>query len=253
MRKDGDLVAVITFKRVEKKYMMTHSQYYKFRKLIEDYMQVDKYGFSTICNLYYDTENYELARRSIEKPVYKEKFRLRSYGVPEITDTVFLELKKKYKGVVYKRRVELPLKEAYESIKNKSFDNSETGSQTGQIEAEITYFLNQYDLYPRVFLAYDRIAMFGKKDLGLRMTFDFNIRNRTYDIDLLKGDKGELLFDDDRVLLEIKVSAAYPFWLVHALEECGIYPVSFSKYGTIYKKYLFPDYNTKVKGDVVLL
>lgn len=251
--KGWDFVAVITFKRVEKKYMMTHSQYDKLKEFIESYMQIDEYGFSTVCNLYYDTENYELARRSIERPVYKEKLRLRSYGVPNLMDTVFIELKKKYKGVVYKRRVELPLKEAYESIRNKSFKNDGIDRQTGQIEAEITYFLNQYDLYPRVFLAYDRIAMFGKEDPELRMTFDFNIRNRTYDIDLLKGDEGQFLFDDGRVLLEIKVSAAYPFWLVHALEECGIYPVSFSKYGTIYKKYLFPDYITKTRGAVIFL
>lgn len=236
------LVSVVTFKRVEKKYMMTKEQYNKFIELIRDYMQVDKYGLGTICNLYYDTNNYELARRSIEKPVYKEKLRLRSYGVPKLTDTVFLELKKKYKGIVYKRRIELTLKEAYESIQNKWFKNNELNSQTRQIESEITYFLNQYDLYPRVFLAYDRIAMFGQEDIGLRMTFDFNIRNRTYDIDLLKGDEGQLLFDDDRVLLEIKVSAAYPFWLVHALEKCNIYPVSFSKYGTVYQRFLFPNY-----------
>lgn len=86
-------MAVITFKRVEKKYMLSRSQYDKFMELIEDYMQTDNYGLSTICNLYYDTDNYELVRRSIEKPVYKEKLRLRSYGVPELTDTVFLELK----------------------------------------------------------------------------------------------------------------------------------------------------------------
>ncbi len=236
-------MAVITFKRVEKKYMMVRSQYDKFRKLIEDYMQADEYGLGTICNLYYDTDTYELARRSIEKPVYKEKLRLRSYGVPKITDTVFLELKKKYKGVVYKRRVELPLQEAYKSLQYKRFNTDGLDGQAGQIESEITYFLNQYDLYACVFLAYDRIAMFGKEDPGLRMTFDFNIRSRTYDIDLLKGDEGELLFDDGRVLLEIKVSAAYPFWLVYALEECGVYPVSFSKYGTIYKKFLFPGYS----------
>lgn len=245
--KGWDFVAVITFKRVEKKYMLSRSQYDKFMELIEDYMQADNYGLSTICNLYYDTDNYELVRRSIEKPVYKEKLRLRSYGVPELTDTVFLELKKKYKGVVYKRRVALPLWEAYESIQNKSFRIDERDRQAGQIEAEITYFLNQYDLYPRVFLAYDRIAMFGKDNPELRMTFDFNIRNRSYDIDLLKGDEGQLLFDDERVLLEIKVSAAYPFWLIHALEECEIYPMSFSKYGTVYKKFLFPDYNYIIK------
>lgn len=228
-------MAITTFRRVEKKYMMTQEQYEKLRLVIEDYMKVDEYGLSSICNLYYDTENYELIRRSIEKPVYKEKLRLRSYGVPKADDTVFLEVKKKYKGIVYKRRAALSLDEAYKSISEKKLRNN------GQIESEITYFLNRYELTPRVFLAYDRIAMYGKEDSALRMTFDFNIRSRTHDIDLAYGDEGQKLFDDDRVLLEIKVSNAYPFWLIHALEECRIYPVSFSKYGTVYKKFLFSD------------
>jgi len=237
-------VAVTTFKRVEKKYMLSQCQYVQFRKFIEEHMQEDEYGLSSICNLYYDTVNFELIRRSIEKPVYKEKLRLRSYGIPGAHDTVFLEIKKKYKGIVYKRRVALDLEEASRSIQNKSFKDciQDDSPDRHQIEAEITYFLNQYELVPQVYLAYDRIAMYGREDKDLRMTFDFNIRSRTYDIDLAKGDEGELLFDDGRVLLEIKVSASYPFWLVHALEECGIYPVSFSKYGMVYKKFLFPDY-----------
>lgn len=233
-------MAVTTFKRIEKKYMLSGEQYNIFREYIDGYMQVDEYGLSTICNLYYDTDSYELIRNSIEKPVYKEKLRLRSYGVPGLYDTVFLEVKKKYKGIVYKRRTALPLKEAYRSIHNRKLEHG------GQIEAEITYFLNQYELFPRVFLAYDRIAMYCREDTDLRMTFDFNIRSRTYDIDLSCGDEGQSLFDDGRVLLEIKVSDAYPFWLVHALEECSVYPVSFSKYGTVYKKFLFPSCKSSI-------
>ncbi len=229
-------MAVMTFRRVEKKYMLDSAAYHRFMEIISSYMQEDEYGLSSICNLYYDTENYELVRRSIEKPVYKEKMRLRSYGVPAPGDDVFLELKKKYDGVVYKRRVELPLEEAYRSIAERKLTHE------GQIEAEITYFLNQYELAPRVFLAYDRIAMLGKADRDLRVTFDFRIRSRVRDIDLEDGDAGEMLFDDDRVLMEIKASGSYPFWLVHALERCGIYPISFSKYGMVYKKYLFSEY-----------
>ena len=104
------------FQRYEKKYLLDREQYEGFREAIEGFMQVDEYGKSTICNIYYDTEHYDLIRASIERPPYKEKLRLRSYGVPKLSDTVFLEVKKKYKGIVYKRRIALPLAEAYDIL-----------------------------------------------------------------------------------------------------------------------------------------
>ena len=223
----------MVFKRYEKKYMLTKEQYEKFRETADNYMKVDEYGLSTICNIYYDTDAYDLIRNSIEKPVYKEKIRLRSYGVPTDKSTVFLELKKKYKGIVYKRREAMTLTEAYQCV-----ENLDMGERKDQISQEIDYFLKMYRPVPKVFLAYDRIAMFGIEDHDFRITFDFNIRSRNTEIDLREGDQGELLFEDGRVLMELMVSGAYPFWLIELLEDCEIYPVSFSKYGTVYKRIL---------------
>ena len=100
------------FQRYEKKYLLSRTQYQNLRRKLESHMREDQYGKSTICNIYYDTPDHRLIRESMEKPIYKEKLRLRSYGVPKKEDIVFVELKKKYKGVVYKRRVNMPLAEA---------------------------------------------------------------------------------------------------------------------------------------------
>lgn len=231
----GDFNAI--FKRYEKKYLLQGEQFSKFFEAIGEYMQVDEYGMSTICNLYFDTWDYELIRTSIEKPVYKEKLRLRSYGIPKGEDTVFLEIKKKYRGIVYKRRISLSLSEAMESIRNGAVDE-----RHGQIGREINYFLEKYKPRPRVYLAYDRTALYGKEDSELRMTFDFRVRSRDYDLDLAAGDEGELLLPEDNVILEIKVKDAYPMWLSHALEEYEIYPCSFSKYGNVYKNSLCEEF-----------
>lgn len=220
-----------TFQRIEKKYRLSPEQYEAFLKEIAPYMRLDEYGLHTICNIYYDTDNSELIRRSIEGPKYKEKLRLRSYGIPKDDSRVFLEIKKKFKGVVFKRRVGMTYSEAsaytLDGVKP-SFSN--------QILSEIDYFMNYYKPVPKLFLAYDRTAWFGIEDSQLRMTFDSNIRSRTDELDLTKGDHGELLLNDKSVILEIKVALAYPMWLTEILSRLKIYPVSFSKYGNIYKE-----------------
>lgn len=233
------------FQRYEKKYLLDTEQYEGVLKAVEDYMQVDEYGKSTICNIYYDTENYDLIRASIEKPPYKEKLRLRSYGVPKLSDTVFLEVKKKCCGIVYKRRIALPLYEAYESL-----ERGFLAGDKGQIGRELNYFIKRYRPVPKLYLAYDRIAMFGIEDPDLRMTFDFAVRSREEDLDLTKGDRGELLLEEEKVILEIKVGAAYPFWLVQTLERLSIYPGSFSKYGSIYKKIILPKFLTQMAHSI---
>lgn len=225
------------FQRYEKKYLLDRGQYEGFREAMEGYMQVDEYGKSMICNIYYDTEQYDLIRASIERPPYKEKLRLRSYGIPKLSDTVFLEVKKKYRGIVYKRRIALPLEEAY-----KSLERGMLTGEKGQIGQEIDYFIKRYHPVPKLYLAYDRIAMYGTEDSELRMTFDFSVRSREEELDLAKGDRGELLLDEGTVILEIKVRDAYPFWLVQALEQFEIYPASFSKYGNVYKRVILPEY-----------
>ena len=225
------------FKRYEKKYLLKGEQYEKVRKMIEPYMTVDSYGLSTICNIYYDTVHYDLVTRSIEKPVYKEKLRLRSYGTAAGDELVFLELKKKYDGIVYKRRIPLTLDEAQKSMASGKIVGKEEDSQ---IAKELNYFLRLYQPVPSTYLAYDRIAMYGKEDESIRITFDFRIRSRQTEMDLTRGDEGELLLPEDHVVMEIKVNDAYPFWLVHMLEELKIYPTSFSKYGIVYQNQIFP-------------
>lgn len=197
------------------------------------YMNVDQYGLHTISNIYYDTDNYELIRTSIERPIYKEKLRLRAYGTPGEEDFVFLEIKKKFKGIVYKRRVQLKLREARYYLQE-----GEQPENSGQILREIDWVWNKYHLVPKVLIAYDRLALFGKEDENLRITFDQNIRFRESVLDLSKGPWGYPLLDPERFLMEIKIPDAMPLWLSKLLNEQRIFPASYSKYGQCYKEYL---------------
>lgn len=224
------------FERIEKKYLLTREKYNLLLEVMEPYMSVDSYGKHTIGNVYYDTDTYELISRSIEKPKYKEKFRVRSYGVPKEEDKVFLEIKKKYKGIVYKRRVSMTLKEAEDYLEKGIKPQKE-----GQILREIDYFMSFYKLTPKVYLAYDRIAYFGKENKDVRITFDHNIRSRQCNMSLAEGDYGTPLLDDYHYLMEIKVPGAMPLWLSKILSDLEIYPTSFSKYGNVYKEFILPN------------
>lgn len=237
-------MAVLTFKRTEKKYLMSEETYLRLREAMEPYMQVDQYGLHTICNIYYDTEHYDLIRTSLDKPVYKEKLRLRSYGIPTDTSTVYLEIKKKCDGIVYKRRIGLKYVDAVRYLENGVLPKKDS-----QILHEIDYFIHFYKPEPKLFLAYDRIAMFGKENPDFRLTFDTNIRSREDDLDLRLGDRGELLFGSDpahRYLLEVKIDGAMPLWLSHILTDLQIWPTSFSKYGAIYSAKINSDSNREI-------
>lgn len=217
------------FKRREMKYLITEDQYKKIRELISEYMQVDQYGLYTICSVYFDTADNRIIRNSLKKPKYKEKLRLRSYGIPKNGESkVFLELKKKFSGTVYKRRISLTFSEAEDYIYNNK------APADSQIFREIDYFRSFYDAYPRVFIGYDRIALFGITDPSLRITFDFNIRCRRENLSLISGDYGIPLTPDGYTLMEIKIVGAQPIWLSEILSELKIYPTSFSKYGKFY-------------------
>lgn len=223
--------AVNTFERIEKKFMMTKAQYEAFMAMTAQELVIDEYGYHTICNIYYDTEHDDLIGRSIEKPLYKEKLRLRSYGVPGSDDTVFLEIKKKFQGIVYKRRVALSLEEAKAYLEHGIIPEKD-----GQIMHEIDYFIRFYHPMPKKFIAYDRVAMYGVRDPQLRLTIDSRIRSRDDALSLEQGSSGRLILPEDHYLMEIKVPRAIPMWLVHTLEKLAIYPVSFSKYGEAYKQ-----------------
>lgn len=218
------------FQRYEKKYLLNPEQYQKIRAGLAPYMEADEHGRYTICNLYYDTPDFQLIRASLDKPVYKEKLRMRSYGVPADGDSVFVELKKKYKGVVYKRRTVLEAGEALDYLAGRCSPRAKD-----QICREIDWFLGRYHPVPQVFIAYDREALAGLEDRVLRVTFDIDLRWRDTALDLRSGDGGERITSRDQILMEIKIPGSAPVWLSRLLSENSVFPTSFSKYGVCYR------------------
>lgn len=214
------------FKRTEKKYLLSAQQYRAFIAALEPFVKRDRYFESDIMSLYYDTPDYRLIRASIEKPVFKEKIRLRSYGVPRSADDVFLEIKRKYKGVVYKRRSVMPL--------SRAAGFPETARDT-QIEKELVRCFDFYaGLAPRMLITYKRHAYTALSDPELRITFDSELLFRDYDLRLDKGIYGRKLLPHGERIMEIKITGAMPLWLAGLLDELIIYPASYSKYGTAY-------------------
>ena len=222
-----------SFERYEKKYILTGAQYEAILPEIKKFTVMDVYGQYTICNIYYDTDQFDLIRQSLRKPYYKEKFRVRSYGVPGDGSTVFAEIKKKSGDVVYKRRIDGSPDEI-DAFLNKDAPLSDNR----QIQEEIRWFMKKNRPSPKVFIGYDRTAYAGIEDPEFRITFDRNIRYRLHDLDLRSGDQGDPVLDDDTVIMEVKVKDAMPLWLVPVLSNNRIYPGSFSKYGSCYERFI---------------
>jgi SPX domain protein involved in polyphosphate accumulation len=218
------------FKRVEKKYLLTDSEYKKLMKKLESHLEKDSYFKSTICNIYLDNDNYDVIKKSLEKPPFKEKIRLRSYNVPELNDDVYLELKGKINGIVFKRRIKLKLNSFYNYIDNNVLP------EESQIMREIDYKIKHLQLKPKLYLAYDRFSYYDKENHELRITFDENIRSREENLHLEYGDAGKLYFKENMHIMEIKTLGALPLWFTKIITDLKIYPVSFSKYGSIYKE-----------------
>ncbi len=232
-------MAIEVFNRYEHKYLLDSDTYKSVIAEMDKHMELDAYNIVhkpyTIANIYYDTDDDYLIRNSLAKPEYKEKLRLRSYGVPEKDGLVYLEIKKKYRGLVNKRRTTLMLNEAYDFVKSGEQPQKQS-YMNGQVLDEITYFLHNYKLKPKLYLAYDRIAYFEKGNPDLRISFDMNIRTRRCDVRLEDGDYGEKLIADGIYLMEIKTAMAKPLWLTKLLTELNIHRSNFSKYGTEYKQ-----------------
>jgi len=230
------MAAQTVFRRYELKYLLTQAQKETVLKAMQPYMTLDKYGRTTIRNLYYDTDSYLLIRRSIEKPAYKEKLRIRSYSRVDGDSAAFVELKKKYKSVVYKRRISLPYAEATAWLSRERHPDKHT-----QIANEIDYFLDYYgSLHPTVFLSYEREAYYANDGTDFRVTFDDNILCRQDDLSLASDVYGTPILPEGKVLMEIKCSGGIPLWMTHVLSEEKIYKTSFSKYGTAYQTLIFP-------------
>lgn len=222
------------FERYEIKYLVSDRQAEALRQALQEKMVPDAYGESTVCNVYFDTPDFRLVRRSLEKPLYKEKFRMRSYGPVKGDGQLFLELKKKYRGVVYKRRMLIP-----EDAAMRYLLHGGPMPQDSQIGREIDYMIRYYGkLAPAVYLSYDRTALFSREDSNLRLTFDRNIRWSDAGLSLREAPHGQPLLRPDETLLEIKTASAIPAWFTALLAKQRLYPVSFSKYGSAYTELL---------------
>lgn len=220
----------MVFKRYEIKYLLTREQKDAVMSAITDHMEPDSFGRSTIRNIYYDTDNYRLVRRSLERPIYREKLRVRSYHAAKPEDEVFIELKKKFNSVVYKRRTGICEKQADAYLAGKV-----PAPNPCQITNEIDYFLQFYKtLAPKVFLSYEREAFFDKDDGEFRVTFDENILWRTTDLSLEAGVYGENILKPGQTMMEIKTPGGIPLWMVDVLTDQRLQKTSFSKYGSAY-------------------
>ncbi|MBR1773781.1 MAG: polyphosphate polymerase domain-containing protein [Eubacterium sp.] len=220
------------FKRTEIKYLLDSDQYRKLFSFLEGFARVDDYGLTRINNIYFDTPNFQMIRTSLDKPLYKEKLRLRTYGPTCDSTNSFIEIKKKYDGIVYKRRISGKYKVAYDYLVNnmKPLDDS-------QISKEIAGVLDMYDsLRPAMRISYDRVAMAGIKDPEFRVTFDTNITWNKDVLDLREDAGGVPILEEGQYMMEIKVANAMPLELTRKLSELRIFPTSFSKYGRGYQQ-----------------
>ncbi|MCD8069652.1 MAG: polyphosphate polymerase domain-containing protein [Lachnospiraceae bacterium] len=223
------------FERYEKKYILSETQYEGIMRFLSGKILEDEYSRATVMSLYYDTPDHRIIRHSLERPVYKEKLRVRCYGVLTRESEAFIELKKKYKGVVYKRRLSMSCAEARDFLKGN--DTSSATEGTEQIAREIHAFCHNYPhIAPSILCSCDRYAVRDRTNEELRYTFDHNLRGRTYDLDLCRGVYGEALTADGACILEIKAPGAVPLELAGALDRLQIYPHSFSKVGAAYEK-----------------
>ena len=236
------------FKRYEIKYVVTAEQKERILKAMEPYMELDRYGMSTVRNLYFDTDDFVLARHSIAKPDFKEKLRVRSYSKADADSTVFVELKRKFDGVVYKRRIGLPEADAMRWMSGAEDRTiiAELKKESPQVAAEISYFAGMYSgLKPVIYLSYDREAYRMKKNPAVsdggsdfRVTFDSNILCREEDLSLRSDAYGTPILEEGKYLMELKCPGAIPLWMTKILSDERIYKTSFSKYGTAYCSFM---------------
>ena len=233
-------MAIATFKRYEKKYLITKEKLDEILPELLKYMDLDEYCIGgreyRIYSIYYDTENHDIIRQNSSKPYYKEKMRIRSYydkSSPD--DTVFMELKKKSNGVGNKRRIKLKIKEI-EPFVNEGILPETKDYLSAQVAKELKYFLEKNKVRPALYVQYDRLALFGKEDKDFRMTFDRNLRTRRSNFVLGESDEDELLLPENTYIMEIKILGSMPMWLSKLLSENKLFSRGFSKYGEVYKR-----------------
>ena len=215
--------------REEQKYYLSEKQYKDLISLIDNKIKADEYFSETIYNIYFDNNNFEIINRSLEKPFYKEKIRLRSYEKTNLDTLVFLEIKKKFGSNSNKRRVVIKYKDFINYLNNGQIPDTDT-----QIMKEIDYCFKKYKLKPKIKIRYDRYAYLLKSDDDFRITFDTNVRYNLFDFDF-NNTKDDLKFLNEEYIMEIKTFNGIPLWLNKILLKLRIYPTSYSKVGKIFE------------------
>lgn len=233
-------LAIATFKRYEKKYLITKEKLDEILPTLLEYMELDPFCLNgneyRIYSIYYDTDNHDVIRENSSKPVYKEKMRIRSYYAnndPE--DKVFMEIKKKSEGQGNKRRIKLKLKEV-DAFVNEGILPKTKDYLSAQVAKELQYYLSKNHVHPALYVQYDRLALFGKENKEFRMTFDRNVRTRRNNFTFGESDEDELLLPGGEYIMEIKILGGMPLWLTRLLSENELFSHGFSKYGVKYKR-----------------
>jgi len=228
------------FKRYEKKYLVTREQYAALENVLSRNMEPDQFGEYLVQNLYYDTDRWDVIRESIEKTVYKEKMRLRCYGELSRESMFFLELKKKYAGIVYKRRMAIPAK----SLSGVAVRDA-VPAHGSQIAREIDFYMRTNTVSAKIYISYYRVALAGIDDSELRVTFDSDIRFRLDCLDYSRPGDGQPILPHNKMIMEIKTPGGMPIWLARALCENKIFPTPFSKYGVCYRDHILKQSETE--------
>ncbi len=234
-------MAIEVFNRYENKYLVDYEKFLKIKSRVSDFCSLDPYNEKNktykIYNIYYDTDDNYLIKTSLRKPNYKEKLRLRSYENVTKDSKVYIEIKKKVRGIVNKRRSCIKLKEAYDFLDTGEMPNL-TENMNKQVLMEVSYLLKQYNLSKKLYLSYERLAYFGEGNHDLRISFDMNILSRREDLNLESESYGQKILEDGKFLIEVKSQESIPIWLARTLSEYSVYPTSFSKYGTEYNNFI---------------
>ena len=223
-----------TFCRREKKLLLPASSLSPLRDQLFSHMEADPNNCDgkpySICNLYFDDDSDSVIRNSIEKPFFKEKLRMRSYGTPTEQSSVFLEIKRKCDRVGTKRRVTMLLRDA-----NRYLDTGEKPSYLSPVEQqvlrEIDFYRSSHPVYPKVYIGYLRYAYYDRTDHGFRVTFDTDIMTRRHDLSLESGCYGTPLLPPEMILMEVKFLGAVPRWFASFMSRNHLYFGSYSKYG----------------------
>lgn len=228
-----------TFERCEKKLLIDNGYLDNFISDISEYMNPDEYNVDgkpyMISNLYFDDDGDNIIRHSLSKPKYKEKLRVRSYGVPTYEDKVFIEIKRKFCGIGTKRRAKLKYCDLCEYLKSGKHPEN-IGYINEQVLREIDYYIQTYKVVPKVYISYMRNAYFGKDDKNIRLTIDREITTRRYDLDLTLGSYGDSLLPEGKTLVEFKFEGAAPLWFAHIMSKYSLSFFSYSKYGREFTK-----------------